>query len=176
MFLFFLKFWLSVFWLQVFVEFENASQKCSWVQVYGESVKAVLVEDSIVWANRSDTGNTGASASNTAWPALVSVLSERFFFYIYIHLNFKIKHWPNGGRLSVLWVSLRTLPTTWRVKVCPKSNQVITRSKGKFTHRLNLTHLLILSMSMNALVIFSNLRCHFLVSWGEKKKNRQTKT
>lgn len=61
------------------MEFENASQKCSWVQVYGESVKAVLVEDSIVWANRSDTtGNTGASASTTAWPALVSVLSENF--------------------------------------------------------------------------------------------------
>lgn len=61
------------------MEFENASQKCSWVQVYGESVKAVLVEDSIVWANRSDTtGNTGASASTTAWPALVSVSSESF--------------------------------------------------------------------------------------------------
>lgn len=75
-------FWLSVFWPQVFVEFENASQKCSWVQVYGESVKAVLVEDSIVWANRSDTtGNTGASASTTAWPALVSVLSESCFFF-----------------------------------------------------------------------------------------------
>lgn len=66
-------FWLSVFRLQVFVEFENASQRCSWVQVYDEGVKAVLVEDSIVWANRSDsTGTSGASASTTAWPALVS--------------------------------------------------------------------------------------------------------
>lgn len=62
------------FRLQVFVEFENASQRCSWVQVYDEAVKAVLVEDSIVWANQSDgTGTTGAPASTTAWPALVSV-------------------------------------------------------------------------------------------------------
>lgn len=54
------------------MEFENALQRCSWVQVYDEGVKAVLVEDSIVWANRSDgTGATGASA--TGWPALVSV-------------------------------------------------------------------------------------------------------
>uniref|UniRef100_A0A8C4H3F9 Lysine-specific demethylase n=1 Tax=Dicentrarchus labrax TaxID=13489 RepID=A0A8C4H3F9_DICLA len=57
---------------EVFVEFENASQRCSWVQVYDEGVKAVLVEDSIVWANRSDgTGSTGAPSSATAWPALV---------------------------------------------------------------------------------------------------------
>uniref|UniRef100_A0A8C4H3W9 Lysine-specific demethylase n=1 Tax=Dicentrarchus labrax TaxID=13489 RepID=A0A8C4H3W9_DICLA len=63
---------LPVFRLQVFVEFENASQRCSWVQVYDEGVKAVLVEDSIVWANRSDgTGSTGAPSSATAWPALV---------------------------------------------------------------------------------------------------------
>lgn len=55
------------------MEFENASQRCSWVQVYDEGVKAVLVEDSIVWANRGDgTGPTGAPASATAWPALVS--------------------------------------------------------------------------------------------------------
>lgn len=67
-------FWLSMFFpLQVFVEFENASQRCSWVQVYDEGVKAVLVEDSIVWANRSNgTGTTGAPTSATAWPALVS--------------------------------------------------------------------------------------------------------
>uniref|UniRef100_A0A671V928 Lysine-specific demethylase n=1 Tax=Sparus aurata TaxID=8175 RepID=A0A671V928_SPAAU len=58
--------------LPVFVEFENASQRCSWVQVYDEGVKAVLVEDSIVWANRGDgTGPTGAPASATVWPALV---------------------------------------------------------------------------------------------------------
>lgn len=55
------------------MEFENASQRCSWVQVYDEGVKAVLLEDSIVWATRSNsTGSTAASATNTAWPALVS--------------------------------------------------------------------------------------------------------
>ncbi|XP_019958141.2 lysine-specific demethylase 3B isoform X2 [Paralichthys olivaceus] len=58
--------------LTVFVEFENASQRCSWVQVYDEGVKGVLVEDSVVWANRSDgSGTTGAPASSAAWPALV---------------------------------------------------------------------------------------------------------
>lgn len=57
--------------LTVFVEFENASQRCSWVQVYDEGVKAVLVEDSIVWAHRSDATETpGAPASATSWPAL----------------------------------------------------------------------------------------------------------
>ncbi|XP_041653005.1 lysine-specific demethylase 3B isoform X2 [Cheilinus undulatus] len=58
--------------LTVFVEFENASQRCSWVQVYDEGVKAILVEDSIVWASRSDSsGTAGATASTTPWPALV---------------------------------------------------------------------------------------------------------
>jgi len=62
------------FHLQVFVEFENALQRCSWVQVFDKGVKAVLVEDSIVWASRSDgsNGTAGAPASSTAWPALVS--------------------------------------------------------------------------------------------------------
>ncbi|XP_057706019.1 lysine-specific demethylase 3B isoform X2 [Corythoichthys intestinalis] len=54
--------------LTVFVEFENASQRCSWVQVYDDTVKALLVEDSIVWANRSAT--TATAGSTTAWPAL----------------------------------------------------------------------------------------------------------
>uniref|UniRef100_A0A665VUY5 Lysine-specific demethylase n=1 Tax=Echeneis naucrates TaxID=173247 RepID=A0A665VUY5_ECHNA len=66
---------ILLFWYRkedVFVEFENASQRCSWVQVYDVGVKAVLVEDSIVWANRSDgTGNTGTQPSGTTWPALV---------------------------------------------------------------------------------------------------------
>ncbi|XP_037117377.1 lysine-specific demethylase 3B [Syngnathus acus] len=54
--------------LTVFVEFENASQRCSWVQVYDDAVKALLVEDSIVWASRSAA--TASSGSATAWPAL----------------------------------------------------------------------------------------------------------
>ena len=59
------------------MEFENASQRCSWVQVYDEGVKGLLVEDSVVWANRSDgTGTTGAPASSTAWPALVSKMLD----------------------------------------------------------------------------------------------------
>lgn len=62
--------------LQVLVEFENATQRSSWVQVYGEGVKSVMVEDSIVWVSRSDsTGMTGTSASSTPCPALVSPLT-----------------------------------------------------------------------------------------------------
>lgn len=56
----------------MFVEFENATQRCSWVKVFGEGVKAVLLEDSIVWANwRDGDGATGSTA--VAWPALVSL-------------------------------------------------------------------------------------------------------
>lgn len=66
------------------MELENASQKYSWVEVYGEGVKAVLVEDSIVWASRSDsTATTGSSPSS--WPALVSarLKSGRFMTVMY---------------------------------------------------------------------------------------------
>ncbi|XP_054647275.1 lysine-specific demethylase 3B isoform X2 [Dunckerocampus dactyliophorus] len=54
--------------LTVFVEFDNASQQCSWVQVYDDSVKAVLVEDTVVWASRSTPAGTTGSAMT--WPAL----------------------------------------------------------------------------------------------------------
>lgn len=54
------------------MELENASQKYSWVEVYGEGVKAVLVEDSIVWASRSDSATTTSGPSASSWPALVS--------------------------------------------------------------------------------------------------------
>ncbi|XP_034037116.1 lysine-specific demethylase 3B isoform X2 [Thalassophryne amazonica] len=58
--------------LTVYVEFENTSQQCSWVQVYGDGVRAVLVEDSVVWATRSEnTGTAGVPPSATVWPALV---------------------------------------------------------------------------------------------------------
>lgn len=63
--------------LQLFVEFENATQRCSWVKVFDEGVKAVMVEDSIAWISRSDSiGATGASASTTPCPALVSASSD----------------------------------------------------------------------------------------------------
>lgn len=63
--------------MQVFVEFENATQRRSWVKVYDERVKAVMVEDSIVWISRSDRpGATGASGSATPCPALVSGITQ----------------------------------------------------------------------------------------------------
>jgi len=66
--------WLVFLRLQVFVEFENAAQRCSWVQVYGNGVNALLVEDSIVWAQQSHgpPGPPAVAASSPAWPALVS--------------------------------------------------------------------------------------------------------
>ncbi|CAB1337089.1 unnamed protein product, partial [Coregonus sp. 'balchen'] len=61
--------------LTVFVEFEDCAwRRRSWVQVYGEEVRAVLVESSIVWANRSSNPNqnhpAAGGATGTAWPAL----------------------------------------------------------------------------------------------------------
>uniref|UniRef100_A0A8C8FGB3 Lysine-specific demethylase n=1 Tax=Oncorhynchus tshawytscha TaxID=74940 RepID=A0A8C8FGB3_ONCTS len=61
--------------LTVFVEFEDCAwRRRSWVQVYGEEVRAVLVESSIVWANRSSDPNqnhpAAGGAPGTAWPAL----------------------------------------------------------------------------------------------------------
>ncbi|XP_008418316.1 lysine-specific demethylase 3B isoform X2 [Poecilia reticulata] len=57
--------------LTVFLEFENASQRCSWVQVYGDGVKAVLVEDSVVWVSPSDSTRVSAvPGPTTPWPAL----------------------------------------------------------------------------------------------------------
>ena len=61
----------------MFVEFEDCAwRRRSWVQVYGEEVRAVLVESSIVWANRSSDPNqnhpAAGGAPGTAWPALVS--------------------------------------------------------------------------------------------------------
>lgn len=51
--------------LTVFVEFENATQRWSWVKVYSEGVKAVLLEDSVVWASHRDGPGTAVT-----WPAL----------------------------------------------------------------------------------------------------------
>ncbi|KAJ8015272.1 hypothetical protein DPEC_G00024400 [Dallia pectoralis] len=62
--------------LTVFVEFDDCAwRRRSWVQVYGEEVRAVLVESSIVWANRSDSNQNHLTADGspdrTARPALV---------------------------------------------------------------------------------------------------------
>ncbi|XP_036825495.1 lysine-specific demethylase 3B isoform X1 [Oncorhynchus mykiss] len=60
--------------LTVFVEFEDCAwRRRSWVQVYGEEVRAVLVESAIVWANCSQPKQNHPAAgvtSGTAWPAL----------------------------------------------------------------------------------------------------------
>ncbi|XP_052006125.1 lysine-specific demethylase 3B-like isoform X2 [Xyrauchen texanus] len=59
--------------LEVFMEFEDSPwRQRSWVQVYGDEVRAVLMESAIIWANCSDPSLSavgGAGASQ--WPALM---------------------------------------------------------------------------------------------------------
>ncbi|XP_029113245.1 lysine-specific demethylase 3B isoform X3 [Scleropages formosus] len=59
--------------VEVFVEFEDCQwRQRSWVRVYGEEVRAVLVESSIVWAACSDLALPGEVVTpGSAWPALV---------------------------------------------------------------------------------------------------------
>ncbi|XP_016426473.1 lysine-specific demethylase 3B-like [Sinocyclocheilus rhinocerous] len=53
--------------MEVFVEFDDSHwRQRSWVQVYGDEVRAVLMESAIVWANCSDP-----SLSAAQWPALM---------------------------------------------------------------------------------------------------------
>uniref|UniRef100_A0A8C1RSH8 Lysine-specific demethylase n=1 Tax=Cyprinus carpio TaxID=7962 RepID=A0A8C1RSH8_CYPCA len=54
--------------LTVFVEFDDSPwRQRSWVQVYGDEVRAVLMESAIVWANCSDPSLSAAPQ----WPALM---------------------------------------------------------------------------------------------------------
>ncbi|XP_031442777.1 lysine-specific demethylase 3B isoform X2 [Clupea harengus] len=55
--------------LTVFVEFEDCTwRQRSWVRVYGDEVRAVLMESTIVWAARTDPAS--GSGATSAWPAL----------------------------------------------------------------------------------------------------------
>uniref|UniRef100_A0A671N5G4 Lysine-specific demethylase n=1 Tax=Sinocyclocheilus anshuiensis TaxID=1608454 RepID=A0A671N5G4_9TELE len=52
--------------MEVFVEFDDSPwRQRSWVQVYGDEVRAVLMESAIVWANCSDP------SLSAQWPALM---------------------------------------------------------------------------------------------------------
>ncbi|KAF4105217.1 hypothetical protein G5714_014548 [Onychostoma macrolepis] len=54
--------------VEVFVEFYDSPwRQRSWVQVYGDEVRAVLMESAIVWANCSDPSLSAAAQ----WPALM---------------------------------------------------------------------------------------------------------
>ncbi|XP_057205404.1 lysine-specific demethylase 3B isoform X2 [Triplophysa rosa] len=62
--------------VEVFLEFEDSPwRRRSWVQVYGDEVRAVLMESDIVWANCSDpslaSAAAAAGATSTQWPALM---------------------------------------------------------------------------------------------------------
>ncbi|XP_041930091.1 lysine-specific demethylase 3B isoform X1 [Alosa sapidissima] len=55
--------------LTVFVEFQDCTwRQRSWVRVYGDEVRAVLVESTIVWATHTDPSS--GSGATIAWPAL----------------------------------------------------------------------------------------------------------
>uniref|UniRef100_A0A8C7ZXA8 Lysine-specific demethylase n=1 Tax=Oryzias sinensis TaxID=183150 RepID=A0A8C7ZXA8_9TELE len=95
------NFIFCVLCLQVFVEFENASQQCSWVQVYDEGVKAVLVEHSIVWVNRNDGNATaGIPMSVTAWPALVDKDLRHPLLLEYPALQAAVSSWRSNFELQ----------------------------------------------------------------------------
>ncbi|XP_051715666.1 lysine-specific demethylase 3B isoform X8 [Ctenopharyngodon idella] len=59
--------------VEVFVEFEESRwRQRSWVQVYGDEVRAVLMESAIVWASCSDPSlSVALGAAATQWPALM---------------------------------------------------------------------------------------------------------
>lgn len=84
----------------MFVEFDDSPwRQRSWVQVYGDEVRAVLMESAIVWANCSDP-----SLSATQWPALVSTDAH----CASIH-HFSVNHlivWVESGRYIVVMVRL----------------------------------------------------------------------
>ncbi|XP_066505214.1 lysine-specific demethylase 3B isoform X2 [Hoplias malabaricus] len=53
--------------VEIFLEFEDCPwQQRAWVQVYGDEVRAALMEKAIVWAPRNEVGGT-----SNHWPALV---------------------------------------------------------------------------------------------------------
>nr|XP_055033900.1 lysine-specific demethylase 3B isoform X2 [Misgurnus anguillicaudatus] len=94
--------------VEVFVEFEECPwRRRSWVQVYGDEVRAVLMENSIVWANRSDASlaaAAGGAAAHTQWPALMfKPLVDRLGLGSLVPLEFfgtrTLVFLPNGNSL-----------------------------------------------------------------------------
>ncbi|KAI4893779.1 hypothetical protein NFI96_033968, partial [Prochilodus magdalenae] len=59
--------------VEVFLEFEDSPwRQRSWVQVYGDEVRAALMESAIVWAPRNESPISAAGGTSAGhWPALV---------------------------------------------------------------------------------------------------------
>uniref|UniRef100_A0A9J7WVQ8 Lysine-specific demethylase n=1 Tax=Cyprinus carpio carpio TaxID=630221 RepID=A0A9J7WVQ8_CYPCA len=96
--------------MEVFVEFDDSPwRQRSWVQVYGDEVRAVLMESAIVWASCSDP-----SLSAAQWPALMfKALVDRVGLGSLVPVEFfgarTLAFLPNGSSLL-----------TFEVGNCPK--------------------------------------------------------
>uniref|UniRef100_A0A8C1MFK4 Lysine-specific demethylase n=1 Tax=Cyprinus carpio TaxID=7962 RepID=A0A8C1MFK4_CYPCA len=86
--------------MEVFVEFDDSPwRQRSWVQVYGDEVRAVLMESAIVWASCSDP-----SLSAAQWPALMfKALVDRVGLGSLVPVEFfgarTLAFLPNGSSL-----------------------------------------------------------------------------
>uniref|UniRef100_A0A671N205 Lysine-specific demethylase n=1 Tax=Sinocyclocheilus anshuiensis TaxID=1608454 RepID=A0A671N205_9TELE len=95
----------------VFVEFDDSPwRQRSWVQVYGDEVRAVLMESAIVWANCSDP------SLSAQWPALMfKPLVDRVGLGSLVPVEFfgarTLAFLPNGS-------SLHTFEVGDRHKIC----------------------------------------------------------
>ncbi|XP_047658232.1 lysine-specific demethylase 3B isoform X3 [Tachysurus fulvidraco] len=92
---------------QVFLEFENRPwRQRSWVQLYGEEVRAALMENIIVWAPASDSSISAVGgAAPSHWPALVfQPLVDRVGIGSLVPVEFfgtrKLDFLPSGSSLQ----------------------------------------------------------------------------
>ncbi|MCI4379695.1 hypothetical protein PGIGA_G00231290 [Pangasianodon gigas] len=92
---------------QVFLEFEDSPwRQRSWVQVYGEEVRAALMENTIVWAPVSDSSIPAAGGTSPShWPALVfQPLVDRVGLGSLVPVEFfgtrKLEFLPSGSSLQ----------------------------------------------------------------------------
>ncbi|TSV81491.1 Lysine-specific demethylase 3B [Bagarius yarrelli] len=93
--------------VEVFLEFEDSPwRQRSWVQVYGEEVRAALMENTIVWAPVSDSSGPAAGGmSSNHWPALVfQPLVDRVGLGSMVPVEFfgtkKLEFLPSGSSLQ----------------------------------------------------------------------------
>uniref|UniRef100_A0A9J7YS38 Lysine-specific demethylase n=1 Tax=Cyprinus carpio carpio TaxID=630221 RepID=A0A9J7YS38_CYPCA len=92
--------------MEVFVEFDDSPwRQRSWVQVYGDEVRAVLMESAIVWASCSDP-----SLSAAQWPALMfKALVDRVGLGSLVPVEFfgarTLAFLPNGSSLCTSFIS-----------------------------------------------------------------------
>ncbi|XP_076878492.1 lysine-specific demethylase 3B isoform X2 [Brachyhypopomus gauderio] len=93
--------------VEVFLEFEDSPwRQRSWVQVYGEEVRAALMENTIIWAPRNEPSlSTTGGTPSSHWPALVfHLLVDRVGLGSLVPVEFfgtrKLEFLPNGNSLQ----------------------------------------------------------------------------